>query len=64
MSKIRQFLSRLTSPIFIPLRRLVIWSDTRFGTCDVKLCLEPRWNHSLDGFADIDEPILTIDQEE
>jgi len=55
MSKIRQFLSRLTSPIFIPLRRLVIWSDTRFGTCDVKLSLEPRWDHSLDGFAEIDE---------
>jgi|TARA_R110000796_G_scaffold166381_2_gene283320 hypothetical protein len=64
MSKLKRFLGRLTSPIFVPLRRLVVWGDTRFGTCEMKLALEPRWDHVLDGFADMDVPISTIDQEE
>lgn len=55
MSKSKRFLSRLTSPIFIPLRRFVVWGDTKFGTCEMKLCLEPRWNHSLDDFAEMVE---------
>ena len=54
MSRFRRILGRLTSPIFVPLRRLVVWSDRRFGTCDMKLTMEPRWDTSLDGFADID----------
>ena len=57
MSRIRRLIGRITSPIFVPLRRLVVWGDTRFGTCDMKLTLEPRWNHALDGFADMDESI-------
>jgi|TARA_B100000282_G_C31735543_1_gene493242 hypothetical protein len=52
----RKFLSYLTSPIFVPLRKLVVWGDNKFGTCDMKLSLEPRWNDTLVGFADIDEP--------
>jgi hypothetical protein len=39
----RRFLSRLTSPIFVPLRKFVVWGDNKFGTCDMKLSLEPRW---------------------
>lgn len=57
MNRVRKFIGRLTSPIFVPLRRFVVWGDTRFGTCDMKLTLEPRWNHALDGFADMDESI-------
>jgi|TARA_R110000823_G_scaffold209772_1_gene339906 hypothetical protein len=64
MSKIRRFLGRLTSPIFVPLRRLVVWGDTRFGTCEMKLSLESRWDHSLDGFADMDDFVFEVDQEE
>ena len=51
----RRRLSRLTSPFFVPLRRFVVWSDQKFGTCDMKLSLEPRYDTVLDGFADIDE---------
>ena len=57
MSRIRRLIGRITSPIFVPLRRFVVWGDTRFGTCDMKLTLEPRWNHALDGFADMDESV-------
>lgn len=57
MSKFRRLIGRMTSPIFVPLRRFVVWGDTRFGTCDMKLTLESRWNHTLDGFADMDESI-------
>lgn len=51
----RRLLSKITSPIFVPLRRFVVWGDKTFGTCDMKLTLEPRWEIPLDGFADIDE---------
>jgi len=40
----RRFLSRLTSPLFVPLRRFVVWGDAKFGTCDMKLTVEPRWS--------------------
>lgn len=52
---VRRFLSKLTSPFFVPLRRLVVWGDRTFGTCEMKLTMEPRWGSSLDGFADMDE---------
>ena len=53
---VRKWLGRLTSPFFVPLRRLVVWGDKTFGTCDMKLTLEPRYeDHPLKGFADIDE---------
>ncbi len=53
---VRKWLGRLTSPFFVPLRRLVVWGDKTFGTCDMKLTLEPRYeDHPLRGFADIDE---------
>ena len=53
----RKWLSRFTSPLFVPLRRFVVWGDKTFGTCDMKLTLEPRFqDHPLKGFADIDEP--------
>ena len=51
----RRLISKITSPIFVPLRRFVVWGDKTFGTCDMKLSLEPRWETTLDGFADIDE---------
>ena len=51
----RRLLSKITSPIFVPLRRFVVWGDKTFVTCDMKLTLEPRWETPLDGFADIDE---------
>ncbi len=52
----RRFLSHLTSPIFVPLRRFVVWGDNKFDTCDMKLSIEPRFqDHPLRGFADIDE---------
>ncbi len=59
----RRRLSRFTSPFFVPLRRLVVWSDQKFGTCDMKLSLEPRYDSVLDGFADMDdasEPISEL----
>ena len=52
----RKLLSKITSPIFVPLRRLVVWGDKTFGTCDMKLSIEPRYeDNQLRGFADIDE---------
>ena len=55
----RRLLSKITSPIFVPLRRFVVWGDNTFGTCDMKLTLEPRWESLLNGFADIDEESLS-----
>ena len=55
----RRLLSKITSPIFVPLRRFVVWGDNTFGTCDMKLTLEPRWESPLNGFADIDEESLS-----
>jgi hypothetical protein len=51
----RKLLSKITSPIFVPLRRFVVWGDKTFGTCDMKLTIEPRYDNPLRGFADIDE---------
>ena len=39
---LRNIIGKFTSPIFVPLRKLVVWSDNKFGTCDYKLSLEPR----------------------
>ncbi len=39
----RKFIGKLTSPIFVPLRKFVIWMDNKLGTCEYKLSLEPRW---------------------
>ena len=58
----RKFLSKITSPIFVPLRRFVVWGDSKFGTCDMKLSIKPRWNNPLDGFAEMDT--ITIQQGE
>ena len=55
----RRLLSKITSPIFVPLRRFVVWGDNTFGTCDMKLTLQPRWESPLNGFADIDEESLS-----
>jgi len=43
-NNMRRLLSRLTSPLFVPLRRFVVWGDDKFGTCDMKLSVEPRWS--------------------
>lgn len=40
---VRKFIGKITSPFFVPLRKLVVWGDNKFGTCDMKLSLEPRW---------------------
>ena len=40
--KFRMRIGRLTSPFFVPLRRLVVWMDNKFGTCDHQLVLQPR----------------------
>lgn len=40
--KFRRTLSKFTSPLFVPLRRLVVWMDDKFGTCDHQLVLQPR----------------------
>ncbi len=39
---LRKLIGKFTSPIFVPLRKMVVWSDNKFGTCDYKLSLEPR----------------------
>ena len=52
----RKWLGRLTSPFFVPLRRFVVWGDKAFGTCNMKLTIEPRYeDNPLKGFADMDE---------
>ena len=58
----RKVLSKITSPIFVPLRRFVVWGDKTFGTCDMKLSIEPRWESPLSGFADIDEETVRISE--
>ncbi len=40
--KIRKIIGKITSPIFVPLRKLVVWGDNNFGTCDHKLVLIKR----------------------
>ena len=35
-------LSKITSPFFVPLRRLIVWLDDKVGTCDHQLVLQPR----------------------
>ena len=50
----RKKIGKLTSPLFVPLRKMIVWSDKKIGTCDMKLTLEPRNQSDLDGFADID----------
>jgi hypothetical protein len=55
---LRNIISKITSPIFVPLRRFVVWGDTKFGTCDMKLTLEPRWDNTLVGFADMDDGVV------
>ena len=42
MNRLRHAVGKLTSPIFVPLRRLIVWLDDRLGTCDHRLVLEPR----------------------
>ena len=41
---VRKFIGKITSPFFVPLRKLVVWGDNKFGTCDMKLSLEPRYD--------------------
>ena len=39
---LRKFIGYFTSPFFVPLRKLVVWGDRNFGTCDMRLTLEDR----------------------
>ena len=39
--KMRRLIGKITSPIFVPLRRFVAWGDQTFGTCDHRLCVIP-----------------------
>ena len=59
---LRKIIRKITSPIFVPIRKFVVWSDTKFGTCDMKLTLEPRWNDSLVGFADMDDGVVVASE--
>tara|TARA_R100000900_G_scaffold21540_1_gene17277 strand:- start:345 stop:536 length:192 start_codon:yes stop_codon:yes gene_type:complete len=61
---VRRIIGKITSPFFVPLRKLVVWGDKNFGTCDMKLTLEPRWNNALDGFADMDTIAIDTGEEE
>ena len=38
----RKTIGKITSPVFVPLRRLIAWTDDKFGTCDHQLVLQPR----------------------
>ena len=38
----RKLIGKITSPIFVPLRKLVVWGDEQFGTCNHKLSVVPR----------------------
>lgn len=40
--KTRRTIARLTSPLFVPLRKLLVWFDDKLGTCDHQLVLQPR----------------------
>ena len=42
MSSKRRMIGKITSPFFVPLRRLIAWSDEKFGTCGHQLVLQPR----------------------
>ena len=42
----KRFLSKITSPVFVPLRRFLVWLDDGVGTCNMKLTLAPRWDES------------------
>ena len=35
-------MGKLRAPVFVPLRRLIAWTDDKFGTCDHQLVLQPR----------------------
>ena len=61
---VRRIIGKITSPFFVPLRKLVVWGDKNFGTCDMKLTLEPRWDNTLDGFADMDTIAIDKGEEE
>jgi uncharacterized protein YggT (Ycf19 family) len=39
---IKRLIGKITSPIFVPLRKIVAWGDNNFGTCDHKLIVVPR----------------------
>ena len=55
----RKLLSYFKAAIFARIRRFVVWGDTKFGSSDMKLTIEPRWENVLDGFADIDEMLVS-----
>jgi hypothetical protein len=40
--EMKKWIGKLTSPLFVPLRRFVAWGDDKFGTCDHKLIVVAR----------------------
>jgi hypothetical protein len=42
MNGFRDMVGKITSPIFVPLRRFVVWGDKNFGTCDSRLEIVAR----------------------
>jgi len=46
MNRMRKLIGKITSPVFVPLRRLVAWGDQNFGTCDHTLMVVPRTENS------------------
>ena len=39
---LRKAIGKITSPIFVPLRKIVAWGDQNFGTCDSTLVVVSR----------------------
>ena len=39
---LRKVIGKITSPIFVPLRKIVAWGDQNFGTCDSTLVVVSR----------------------
>jgi len=61
---LRKIIGKFTTPLFVPLRKLVVWGDKNFGTCDMKLTIEPRWENPLNGFAEFDSGAGVVRSEE
>jgi|TARA_R110002020_G_scaffold316555_1_gene531763 hypothetical protein len=39
---LRKIIGKITSPIFVPLRKIVAWGDQNFGTCNATLVVVDR----------------------
>jgi len=39
---VKEVLSKITSPVLVPLRRIIAWFDQKIGVCDSTLVVVPR----------------------